>query len=196
MKVEISREKVVSKKNKKTSRLIFEIRKNRFAYALVLPAFIAMLIIHFIPMVQGIYMSFLKLNQFTLNQFLKAPFVGLQNYYTVLFDKSSTLRSGFMDALRNTIIYALSVNILVLVIGMISALLVNRKFKFRGLARTLLLTPWVVPSYVVGMLWGFMWQQDTGIINRILVDWLHILPDKPFWLSGPNTLWAIIVNIK
>ncbi|HOQ16950.1 MAG TPA: sugar ABC transporter permease [Defluviitaleaceae bacterium] len=193
MKVEISREKVVSKKNKKTSRLIFEIRKNRFAYALVLPAFIAMLIIHFIPMVQGIYMSFLKLNQFTLNQFLKAPFVGLQNYYTVLFDKSSTLRSGFMDALRNTIIYALSVNILVLVIGMISALLVNRKFKFRGLARTLLLTPWVVPSYVVGMLWGFMWQQDTGIINRILVDWLHILPDKPFWLSGPNTLWAIII---
>lgn len=193
MKIETANSKKVVKKTKKLNTLKSEIKKNKFAYKLVLPAIIAMIIIHFIPMIQGIYMSFLKLNQFTLNQFLKAPFVGLENYYTVLFDKSSTMRSGFLDALRNTIIYAVLVNLLVLVFGMISALLVNRKFKFRGLARTLLLTPWVVPSYVVGMLWGFMWQQDTGIINRILVDWLHILPNKPFWISGPNTLWAIII---
>lgn len=196
MKVEGQREQSIINKDKKLRKvniLMSEIKKHKFAYALVLPAVIAMLIIHFIPMIQGIYMSFLKLNQFTLSEFLDAPFIGLQNYYTVLFDKTSTMRSGFLEALRNTMIYAVLVNILVLVMGMMSALLVNREFKLRGLARTLLLTPWVVPSYVVGLLWGFMWQQDTGVINRILVDWLHILPSKPFWLSGPNTLWAIVI---
>ena len=56
----------------------------------------------------------------------------------------------------------------------------------------MLMTPWVVPSFVVGMLWGFMWQQD-GIINRILVDVLHISSEKRFWLTGPAVMVAIII---
>jgi ABC-type sugar transport systems, permease components len=169
------------------------IRRNKFAYALIAPAIVAMLIVQLIPMAQGLYFSVLKLNQFTLKKFLSAPFVGFENFNKVLFDTSSNMRSGFLDALRNTGIYAVICSVMVLAIGLGAAMVVNREFKFRGLARTLLLTPWVVPSYVVGMLWGFMWQQDTGIINRILVDWLHILPDKPFWLTGSNVLWAIII---
>ncbi|MBC8059502.1 MAG: sugar ABC transporter permease [Clostridiaceae bacterium] len=173
--------------------LIQNIRKNKFAYALVAPAMIAMIIVQLYPMAEGLYFSVLKLNQFTLRQFLHAPFVGFDNFYTVLFDTSSNMRSGFFESLRNTGIYAALCSIFVLVIGLIAAMVVNREFKFRGIARTLLLTPWVVPSYVVGMLWGFMWQQDTGIVNRILVDWLHILHTKPFWLTGPNVIWAIII---
>ncbi|WP_139905335.1 carbohydrate ABC transporter permease [Clostridium thermarum] len=169
------------------------IRRNKFAYALIAPAIVAMLIVQLIPMAQGLYFSVLKLNQFTLKKFLSAPFVGFENFNRVLFDPSSNMRSGFLEALRNTGIYAVICSFMVLAIGLAAAMAVNREFKFRGLARTLLLTPWVVPSYVVGMLWGFMWQQDTGIINRILVDWLHILPDRPFWLTGSNVLWAIII---
>ncbi|WP_163194534.1 carbohydrate ABC transporter permease [Clostridium thermarum] len=169
------------------------IRRNKFAYALIAPAIVAMLIVQLIPMAQGLYFSVLKLNQFTLKKFLSAPFAGFENFNRVLFDPSSNMRSGFLEALRNTGIYAVICSFMVLAIGLAAAMAVNREFKFRGLARTLLLTPWVVPSYVVGMLWGFMWQQDTGIINRILVDWLHILPEKPFWLTGSNVLWAIII---
>jgi len=170
-----------------------KIIKNKFAYALVAPALIAMIIVQLITMSEGLYFSLLKLNQFTLKQFLHAPFAGFDNFYTVLFDTTSNMRSGFLDALRNTAIYSVLCNVFVLAIGLMAAMVVNREFKLRGLARTLLLTPWVVPSYVVGMLWGFMWQQDTGIINRILVDWLHILPSKPFWLTGSNVLFAIII---
>lgn len=169
------------------------IRKNKFAYGLIAPAIIAMIIVQLIPMAQGLYFSFLKLNQFTLKKFLNAPFIGFDNFNKVLFDTTSNMRSGFLEALRNTGIYALLCSVLVLSIGLMAAMVVNREFKFRGLARTLLLTPWVVPSYVVGMLWGFMWRQDSGIINRILVDWLHILPNKPFWLTGSNVLAAIII---
>jgi len=72
-------------------------------------------------------------------------------------------------------------------------MLVNREFKGRGIVRTALLMPWVVPSYVVGMTWGFLWRQDSGLINIILCDILHILPEKPYWLVGPNQIWAIII---
>jgi multiple sugar transport system permease protein len=59
--------------------------------------------------------------------------------------------------------------------------------------RTLMIAPWVVPSFVVAILWQFMWVSDSGIINKVLVDWAHLLDDKPVWLLGPNSLWAIIV---
>ncbi|KAE9634391.1 MAG: multiple sugar transport system permease protein [Epulopiscium sp.] len=178
-------------KDEKT-RLLHRIKSNKLAYLMITPAVIGMIIIHLIPIVSGLCMSFLKLNQFTLRQFLKAPFIGLDNYRTVLFDPQSTIRSGFLNALRNTAIFGTACSVSVIVIALLLAILLNREFKFRGLARTLLMTPWVVPSFVVGMLWGFMWQND-GIINRVLVDILHILPTKPFWLTGPIVLVAIII---
>ncbi|MBU3804506.1 MAG: sugar ABC transporter permease [Candidatus Cellulosilyticum pullistercoris] len=172
--------------------LMYQIKKNKLAYGLIAPALVAMLIIHVIPIVSGICMSFLKLNQFTLNQFLKAPFIGFDNYKEVLLDPNSTMRSGFLDAFRNTAIFSVSCSILVISIGLLLAILLNRKFRFQGLARTLLMTPWVVPSFVVGLLWGFMWQQD-GVINRIIVDVLHIMPEKTYWLTGPKVLIAIMI---
>lgn len=60
-------------------RLWRRLKHYRFAYLLILPTLIGMLMVHFIPTVQGIWMSFLKLNQFTLGQFLRAPFIGLDN---------------------------------------------------------------------------------------------------------------------
>ncbi|MBL0385711.1 sugar ABC transporter permease [Tumebacillus sp. ITR2] len=168
-------------------------REYRFAYALVVPALVFMVGIHFFPMVQGVWMSFLKLNQFTLAQYLKAPWVGLQNYTDVLFNPDNPVRAGLGVAVRNTILYSIAVTIGTLVVGMCGALLMNRKFAGRGFARTTLLLPWVVPSYVVGILWGFMWQKDNGVINFLLVDVLHLTSDKPFWLIGPNTLWAIVI---
>ena len=38
-----------------------------------------------------------------------------------------------------------------------------------------------------------MWQSDIGIINKVLVDYTHILGHRPVWLIGHNSLWAIII---
>ncbi len=171
---------------------LYRVYKYRLAYLLILPTFIAMMSVHFIPTVLAIYMSFLDLNQYTLGKFLHAPFVGLKNYL-MIFSAHSVLTAGLQYAARNTILYAIAVNIGTIGVGLLLALLLNREFPWRGLARTLMLLPWVVPTYVVGMLWGMMWLRDRGIINIILVDWLHLLPSKPFWLIGKNTLLAIII---
>ncbi len=167
-------------------------KEYRVAYFFILPTFLFMILVHIFPMLQGIWMSFLKLNQFTLSKFLKAPFIGLSNYVDLLVNESNPVRQGLGYALRNTAIYSVVVTISVMVIGLLVAILLNRDFPGRGIARAAMLLPWVVPSYVVGVLWGFMWQKD-GIINYILVDILHLMAEKPFWLIGQNTIWAIII---
>lgn len=159
---------------------------------LMVPTIIFMLLVHLLPMIQGFWMSFLKLNQFTLGKYLKAPFVGLDNYIGLLFNTDNPVRQGLNFAIRNTAIYSVIVTIGVMIMGLMMALLLNRDFPGRSIARTAMLLPWVVPSYVVGVLWGFMWQKE-GIINYFLVDVLHLFNEKPFWLLGPNTIWAIII---
>ena len=164
-----------------------------FPYLLLLPAVLMMLVVNLTPILQGMYMSMLKLNQYTLSQYLDAPFIGLENYRRVIFESHSPIRAGLGFALRNTLFYTLMVSVLAIVIGLGVAILLNRDFRGKNIARTLLLMPWIVPSYVVGTLWGFMWQRDVGIVNVVLCDWLHLLDERPFWLLGSNSFWAIVI---
>jgi multiple sugar transport system permease protein len=178
---------------KKKTRLWERIKQYRIAYYFILPTAIAMLFLHLSPIAQGIYMSFLNLNQYSLSQYLLAPFIGLGNYNAVLIDPGSPIRIGLFEAVRNTVIYTVIVTVGTLGIGMVVALMVNRKFFGRPIVRTLFLFPWIVPTYVTGLLWGIMWLKEGGLVNVLLVDWLHLMPHKLSWLTGPNTIWAIIV---
>jgi multiple sugar transport system permease protein len=174
-------------------RLAHSWRRDRFAYALIAPAVVFMLAVHLVPTAAGVYLSFLRLNTFTFAQLFHAPWVGLQNYRDVLFDSTNPLHSGFTNAVKNTAVYTAWTVGATLALGMAIALLLNREFPLKRTMRTLVLVPWVVPSFVVAILWQFMWVSDSGIINTFLVDWLHLLDDKPVWLLGPNSMWAIIV---
>jgi multiple sugar transport system permease protein len=168
-------------------------RFDAFPYLLLAPAALMMLVVNLVPIVQGLRMSLLKLDQYTLSQYMDAPFAGLRNYRGVLLDPDDPVHAGMLLALRNTALYALLVTACSVVLGLGVAMLLNREFPGKSLARTLLMLPWVVPTYVVGTLWGFMWQRDEGIVNHVLVDVLHLMDHKPFWLIGGNTFFAIVI---
>jgi multiple sugar transport system permease protein len=168
-------------------------RVNAFPWLMLLPAIGLMAAVNLLPIVQGFYMSLLKLNQYTLGQYLDAPFIGLENYRRVLLDPANPLRQGLGLALRNTALFTLVVSALSIGLGLGLALLMNREFAGRSVARGLLLLPWIVPSYVVGTLWGQLFQRDTGAVNAVLVDGLHLLNERPFWLLGANSFWAIVI---
>jgi multiple sugar transport system permease protein len=167
-------------------------RRNRFAWWLIAPALIFMVLVHIVPMLLGVYVSFLKLNTFTLPKLFGAPWIGLANFKG-LFDSANPLHNGFVDATRNTAIYTTTVVVGTIGGGLGVALLLNRSFPGVRIVRTLMLTPWIIPTFVVATLWQFMWQRDAGIINKILVDYTHVLSHKPTWLLGDNTIWAIVI---
>jgi multiple sugar transport system permease protein len=167
-------------------------RSHRFAWAMVAPALVLMVLLQLVPTLAGGYLSFLRLNTFTLSQQFGAPWTGLDNY-SMLFDAGNPLREGFVGAVRNTVLYTTLVVGGTIGGGLGVALLLHRPFPGQRVVRTLMLMPWVVPSFVVATLWQFMWQRDDGIINKVLVDYTHLLDHHPSWLLGDNTFWAITI---
>ena len=168
-------------------------RPNRLPYALIAPALVVMVLIHVLPAIGGVILSFKKFNIFTFHELFGAPWNGLENYRSILLDTDNPLHSGFWGAVVNTVQYTFWTVSGTLILGLAVALLLNRKMRGQRVARTLMLVPWIVPSYVAAVLWSFMWQSDVGIINKVLVDYTHLLGHRPIWLLGPNTMWAIVI---
>jgi multiple sugar transport system permease protein len=165
----------------------------RLVALLVTPALVLMLLVHFLPMAGGVYLSFKNLNTFTFAQLFDAPWAGLENYRSILFESGNPLRSGFVGAVQNTAVYTFWTVLGTLGGGLAVALLLNRQMRGHKVVRTLMLTPWIVPSFVVAVVWQFMWQSDVGIINKILVDYTGVVGERPVWLLGENTMWAIVI---
>src|SRR5215469_9048327 len=173
------------------------LRRNAIAYAFIAPTILAMLLVHLVPSVQALYMSLLDLKQSNLLLYLRAPFVGLQHYERILgglFGSTDDVNvASLAQALNNTLWYTFWVNLGTIGIGLVLALLLNRRFRGVGVARTMVLLPWVVPTFVVGIAWNLIWLSDGGLANRLLVDWLHLATDRPTWLTGPASFWALVI---
>ncbi len=174
-----------------------KLKHYRIAYAFITPAVLFMMLVHIIPTVQAIYMSFLDLNTRTLLQYLKAPWIGLDHYRSIIVGLTTgtgdSLIKGLGQALSNSLWFTIFVQGGTLLVSLVLALLLNRNFKGRGTARTLVLLPWVVPTYAVGIIFQFIWLQQGGLANRMLVDWFHIVEKPISWLIGPNSRAALIV---
>ncbi|MBD8658875.1 multiple sugar transport system permease protein [Frigoribacterium sp. PvP120] len=166
--------------------------RSPLAYFLVAPAALAELLVHIIPMVLGVWIAFITLNQLSIANWVNAPFVGLRNFVTAL-DPSSPIAGQLYGALGRTLLFTVIVVAIAWSMGMLGAVLLTSSFKGRGILRTLFLVPYALPSYVGTIAWAFMFNQRDGAINRFLVDDLGILQDRPFWLLGGNSFWAIVI---
>jgi multiple sugar transport system permease protein len=162
------------------------------AYALVLPAVIFELAIHIIPMLLGVYISFIRLSQLTIRQWTSAPLVGLHNYKVGL-DPNGPIGSQLWSSLLRTTVFTILVVGIAWAVGATAAVLLNTNFRGRNLLRTLFLVPYALPVFVVVVSWGFMFNQRTGAVNTLLVDDLHLFHNRPFWLLGNKSFWVIVI---
>ena len=90
----------------------------------------------------------------------------------------------FIQALGNTITFTASSVVLELLLGLGVAMVVNSKFRGRGAMRTAMLIPWAIPTVVSAKIWQFMFNDSSaGVINDLLVNKLHILPESQAWLA-------------
>lgn len=149
-----------------------------------------------LPFMEAIYMSFLSVKGNTLRKFFKtftAPFVGLQNYLFVITGSNGTLTDSFHTSISKTVAYVIIANILTLIVALIIALALNRKFKFSGLARSLLLLPFIMPGFVIETAWLTLLSRNDGLVNQVIVDLFHLVPDKIQWFSGNRAFWVVIL---
>jgi multiple sugar transport system permease protein len=79
-------------------------------------------------------------------------------------------QDGFINVIRNSVIYTLITTLSVTAIGFLAAICLRVPFKGRGIAIALIMLSWSIPSYVVGIIFGFIFQQDNSFINFLLFD--------------------------
>jgi multiple sugar transport system permease protein len=166
--------------------------KGATPYLLVLPAILLELLIHIVPMIVGIWMSFIKLTQFFIANWSAAPFAGLSNY-RIATDFSSTIGKALLHSFIVSILYTVIVVGLAWLFGMSAAAVLQRGFHGRGSLRTLFLVPYALPVYAGVITWSFMLQRDNGLVNHVLVSNLHLLDNPPFWLIGNNAFVSMAV---
>ena len=120
----------------------------------------------------------LSLQHFNFGSYTR--FAALANYGTLLHD------AKFWQGLRVTLaLYLLSLTWQLLA-GLYLALLLHRTRVLRGLLRTLLVSPFVMPPVVVGMMWLVILDPSLGIANWLL-SLVGISP--ALWLASPD--WVV-----
>ncbi|MEA3374691.1 MAG: sugar ABC transporter permease [Chloroflexota bacterium] len=141
------------------------------AWFLILPtAFIVFGLVLF-PALFSIWISFHDVGLNNLNDVFHAPFVGLENYRRVFNDFAFKWQGpGNWGAAVTSIVYSFSSTILTVVMGLIAALLLNRPFRARGLARAVFLFPYVAPIVSVAFVWRWILDpRPSGVLNDVLM---------------------------
>lgn len=167
------------------------IRRIGLPYLLLLPALLLELLVHLVPMVIGIVMSFKELTQFYIRDWGTAPWAGLDNY-SVAVDFDAPVGKALLDSFLVTIGFTLLSVGLCWLIGTAAALCMQDTFRGRGLLRALFLVPYALPVYAAVITWVFMFQHDNGLVNHVLHDQLGITDKPSFWLIGDNSFFALL----
>ncbi|MGY4542174.1 sorbitol/mannitol transport system permease protein [Arthrobacter sp. UYNi723] len=156
----------------------------------LLPALIFLIIVTQLPFVVTLIISFLNWNSLRPDQ---TGFAGFDNYVQVLTN------ADLRQAIFTTIVLTVSVVLASLVIGLGLALLLDKKFIGRGLARTLLIAPFLVVPVAAALIWKHALLNPTyGLINGILT-WVWSLfgsdnaPQPDLLSQAP--LMAVIVSL-
>jgi multiple sugar transport system permease protein len=164
-----------------------KLRRYATAYLFLLPAFICLMIVSFVPMFQGIGASFQIFNLFRPGVHTNVWF---EQYGLLLHDRV------FMQAFWQSWYFALGSVVCQCVLGMAAALLLNQDIRFRGFFRGLVLIPWVVPGSLAAMMFGLLFT-STGLVNTLLANLglvqLGVIDAFHPWLSDTNTAMPTII---
>ncbi len=137
------------------------------------PAIVYLVILTQVPVLFTLYYSTTNWN--FLRPDRPIHFIGLRNYLDFFRDPVTA------RIMLNTLVFSLGVVVLSLVFGMGLALLLNRDFRGRGLARTLIITPFLIMPTVSAVMWkNMLFNPSFGLISSTLaalggprVDWIN-----------------------
>ena len=155
------------------------------AYMLVFPVMAFLALFVFYPAISTFLTS---LTSYNLNIPVQHN-VGLDNYRNLLTS------SDFWSAVQKSFVVVVISLPLDIGIGLICALVINQQFLGRGLVRTLLILPWMLPPIVNGFMWGWILNGDYGALNGFLYQ-LGIIRHYVQWLSTPTSqlFWVSVVQ--
>ena len=139
------------------------LRKDRVShrltpYLLVAPSMVLLLIFVFYPLVNLVYLSF-----FDYNLISEKTFVGLKNYKVLFF-----VKTDFLEALRNTAVYTVTVLFFSLLLAVLFALWLEPESRMNRFLQKSMFTPYLISMVSCAYIWSWMYNADSGILNAML----------------------------
>jgi len=141
------------------------------------------------PIVYNVAFSFEHDSLSTIGS-ISAPWAGFFNYTAMFNDQIA------QSAIVHTLLFTVGSLAGQFIIGLSLALLFSNRFPGRTIARSLVIVPWLVPLLVTGVIFRFMFQQEGGAVNQVLVD-VGLIHTPIDWLGSPSygLLTVTIANI-
>ena len=156
-------------------------------YILIVPsvAFVTAILVY--PIVRAVGLSFFEVNLLTYLR--RSEFVGWANYVR-LFGSAR-----FWKSLQITFLFTIGSVAGTYVLGLITALLMNLRFRGRGIARGALLLPWVTPEVVLVLIWIWIYDPQFGVLNFFFRK-LHLISANLYPLGNPSlALGSLLVTM-
>lgn len=113
-------------------------------------------------------------------------FVGFKNFAYVL------AWPQFTTAVWNTVVFTVSAVAMKFVLGMAVALVLNQQIRGRNFFRAFLLLPWAMPAFVVYLVWRWLYDPLSGLINYALID-LGLIATPIAFLSERSTAMLSVI---
>jgi sorbitol/mannitol transport system permease protein len=147
----------------------------------LLPALIYVVVVTQIPFVVTLWYSF---QSYFWNSPAPAHFTGFSNYTTVFTNPA------FRASLVRSVVMTAAAVIVAMLLGIVFAVLLDRKFLGRGVVRTLIITPFLVMPAAAALVWASpMLDPNFGLLNYLLAPFgVHHVA----WLST-HALGSVIV---
>lgn len=146
------------------------------AYLCLIPAFLGLTLISYLPTISVFVLSLFKWNGIT-----DPVFVGINNYIEIF-----TKDIYFKDSMKATIIYALLTVVGSIVYSLLIALLLNMKIPARSFFRSVFFVPYLLPAIGVFTAWRWLYELNYGLFNYI--NHLLGLPTAKFLESPTQVL--------
>ncbi|MDF6042086.1 sugar ABC transporter permease [Streptomyces sp. JH14] len=177
------------------SRLRRALSTHWYAWTMVAPVVAVIGVIIGYPLVRGVYLSLTDANERNVERSIGVnhlpatyKFVGLDNYADALTGNQ------FLGTLGWTLVWTVACVSITFALGMALANILNRRIAGRSAYRMALILPWAIPGFVSVFAWRFLYNEDRGLLNKILSGaGIDSIP----WLNDPT--WAkfsvIAVNV-
>jgi raffinose/stachyose/melibiose transport system permease protein len=160
-------------------------RRARLApYLWVLPAVALFLVFRLYPMGFGLYLS---LNEW--DGVKPMVFRGLANYRQAILEDAT-----FRLALWHNVVFAVGTVIGKNAIAIVLAVLLNGEMRGRTFFRTTLFMPVVMSFVVVGLLWGWIFNFQFGLLNNLLVA-AGLEGWRVDWLGSPSIALFSLIGV-
>jgi raffinose/stachyose/melibiose transport system permease protein len=142
---------------------------------------------HLLPSLLGIFYSFTDWSSRSLSNGVN--FVGLQNYIDIF-----TSNKDYVSGITHTLVFTLVSNTIKLSLALFLAIMLQEGLKGKGIYRTLLYLPSILPFVITGLIFKTILNYNTGLLNTIL-DALQLGMLKQKWLSDLSVVWKSIYGV-